>query len=128
MQYLAAVNEKPIDREIDWPSFIDETTSRLPWMPVSGHHYGLSVREFVGRMYPKLSAWLIAKDCDAARLRCADQLPKLKAKAKADKVSAEDRKEMRAAGSDYRTAMSSYGISRDAFKTNQRSAWNVCKG
>lgn len=127
MTYAETVLGRQIDGVKDWDALISEVLAIAPWMPVNGRHYRGGVRAFVGAMYPKLSAWLFARKDDRERLGCAQQLQKLRARMTAEKVRAEDRKEMKAAHSALRATTTSYRANRDAFKTHQRSAWNVCK-
>lgn len=127
MLYVETILGRKVGVIGDWDAFADEVRRAYPWMPVNAHHYTRDVREYVGGMWPKLSAWLFSRKDDASRLGCAGEVQKLRAKARAAKVGDEDRKEMKIAGRDGRIAAASYRMSRDAFKTNQRSAWNVCK-
>lgn len=100
----------------------------FPWLTDYWGAYTHSVREFVGSAYPKLSQWLWAQPDDVKRLRCAPQIERLKAPARLNRfVSDEDRKEMKDAARDLGASTVSYRQSREAFKTHQRSAWNVCK-
>ena len=104
----------------------------FPWMPAqpSAYFAGVSVRQFVGGAYPKLSAWLFARKDDVSRLRCVEQIAKLRdpgACGSRRAVSLEDRAEMRGSSRDYRRSMASGRLLSDSAKTHNRSAWNVCK-
>jgi hypothetical protein len=87
------------------------------------------VRAYFASEFPKLSEWLIAHEKDAAKLMSvAPQLMRLTSKgAKGRSISAEDGREVRKARKEMRHTTTVYRASRDAFKTHQRSAWNVCK-
>lgn len=127
MQYVGAVFERPFGNIKDWEAFVSEATNAIPWLPHEGRQYSYTVRSFVGSAYPKLSEWLWRQQDDVQRLKCAEQIPKLRTTGKLTLVKDEDRQEMRATSKNYRQAKFSYGASREAFKSNQRSAWNVCK-
>lgn len=135
LDYLFTIFEAPIHKD-DKTQRIGEMLSKakenFPWLPANLALYvsGTRMRTFVGGSYPKLSGWLFQQESDVARLRCAAQIQRLKPPALKHalrKVADADRKEMRASSSAMRQAQSSYRLSRDAFKTHQRSAWNVCK-
>jgi hypothetical protein len=102
---------------------------RFPFMPAAAWRYSRPVRAFVAAEWPKLNAFLVANENDPEKMaRLPAQLVRLVSvsahmprQSKADAVErAKDKR-------DYRAAAASYGLSRDAFKSNRRSAWNVCK-
>lgn len=122
-QYVRAIMESP---EGDLP--VHEAVEAFPWLTKYYSAYPRSVREFIGGAYPKLSAWLFARPTDADRLRCAEQIQRLRCPDRLKGyVKAEDRREMKASSKDAGAAALSYQLSRESFKTHQRSAWNVCK-
>lgn len=119
-----------IGSDSDKDALITKAHAEYPWMPETKYMFtrGKKVRQFVGGHYPKLSAWLFDRPDDLSRLKCAVQVQRLKRPAKPVTLRAsEDQREMRKARSDQRAASASYRLARDAFKSNQRSAWNVCK-
>lgn len=125
-QYLRVI-EVLVSDDVDWNDVEAKVNAAYPWMPRMSRQYGNSVRAFVGSAYPKLSAWLFSRATDIDRLKCANQIERLKPPSALPKVSDSDRAEMKAAGKDERQATASYRLARASFKTHQRSAWNVCK-
>lgn len=124
-QYLHTVTE--IDYGGDLLPLLDMAVEEYPWLTKFGKAYKHSVREFVGGAYPKLNDWLWSRKDDLARLKCAAQVERLKPAILRGFVRADDRAEMKASTRDLAAADAAYRASRDAFRTNQRSAWNVCK-
>lgn len=124
-QYMNAVFEGMHYDELG--DAVAVATAAYPWMPERFEHYGRPVREFVSRSYPKLNAWLWDRPDDLARLKCAEQVCKLRPRATAGRVAESDRLDMAEASKAMKQSTTSYRASRDAFRTGQRSAWNVCK-
>lgn len=106
---------------------VDKVTACYPWMPRLGRQYKNTIRSYVGSAYPKLSGWLFSRNTDIDRLKCAAQIEKLRPAGRLPMVRDSDRAEMKEAGRDEKQASMSYRLSREAFKSHQRSAWNVCK-
>lgn len=130
-EYLKVVLERQKLCEFGKDEFqgvLDEACAAYPWLPNDYRAYPRSVRVVVGTTYPKLSAWLFARDDDVSRLKCAAQIEKLRGPVTPTPMFREaDREEFKAARREMRQATTSWRAARDAFKTNQRSAWNVCK-
>lgn len=130
-EYLKVVLERPKLCEFGQGEFqgvLDEACAAYPWLPKDYRAYPRTVRVVVGATYPKLSAWLFARNDDVARLKCAPQVEKLCCPEKPKPIFSDaDRTEFKAARAGLRQATTSWRAARDAFKTNQRSAWNVCK-
>lgn len=123
LRFIEAINGD----EVDWDTLVPQITAQYPWLPTLGKQYANSVRSFVGSAYPKLSSWMLSRISDVERLKCAAQVERLRPPCRLSKVSDSDRVEMKSACRDERQASASYKLSRDSFKTHQRSAWNVCK-
>lgn len=111
----------------EWDAIEQLVSSNFPWMPKHARQYSTKIKTFVGCSYPKLSTWLFDRNSDVERLKCASQIEKLRSPERIKKVSDQDRIEMKASSRDEKQASASYRLSRAAFQTNQRSAWNVCK-
>lgn len=117
-------------------SRIEALTVALPFMPKEVNWYianrgaGVSARHFIADAYPRLNDTLWSAKDHTARLALSPQIGRLKcAPVKvSSRLSREDRLESSANDRAMRQERTSYAASREAFKTNQRSAWNVCKG
>lgn len=124
--YLDAIAEESVHHNLE--ERLDGLIEQFPWLPQRWRVYQGGTREFVAGAYPKLSEWLWSRADDAARLKCAPQIERLKCPERlAGFVSDEDRREMKKSSRDMGQSTVSYRQSREAFKTHQRSAWNVCK-
>jgi hypothetical protein len=114
---------------------LGEMADALPFMPTHLHWYianrgrGVSCRQFVADCYPRLADALWAANDNAARLKLAPQIERLKAGnvRASSRFSKSDMAEGATARREMRQAITSYRQSRDSFKTHQRSAWGVCK-
>lgn len=133
-EYLKVVLERPKlttgggEPGDQFKEVVAEAVAAFPWLTDILPAYPRQVREYVGGAYPKLSAWLWSRESDVARLKCAEQIQKLRPPARmVGYVSAEDRDAMKRASKEERANTASWRLSRDSFKTHQRSAWNVCK-
>lgn len=102
---------------------------RHRFMPPDNFSINRPVRAFFAAEWPKLNAFLCKHEADAAKvLSVIPQLERLTAKGNRGEVrGVRDILDMRQERRELRAVSKSYGLSRDAFKTNQRSAWNVCK-
>lgn len=109
---------------------IEGLHAAAPFMPPVFWAYKRTARELVALNWPKLNEWLLKHEGDPAKvLSVADQVARLKWKPKhGDYRTAEDKREAKQVRDMNRQAATSYALSRKLFKTNQRSAWNVCKG
>lgn len=124
-KYLNCVLECPGE---ELGQMVDRAVEAYPWLPTAWRAYKTPVRVFIGGAYPKLSRWLFSRPDDISRLQCAAQIQRLKHPKKyAAAVSDPDREEMIASKREEAASRASYRLSREAFKTNQRSAWSVCK-
>lgn len=129
---LDVVDEKP--GEIT-PERVLAAASVLPFMPENLHWYianhgsGVTTRHFVADAFPKLSDFLWSAKDNEARLKTATQIAKLRAGTikTTSRFSNAERNERKAIEWESRQASESYRMSREAFKTHQRGAWNVCK-
>jgi hypothetical protein len=107
----------------------------IPFMSGHAHWYacnhggGVEVRQYVADLFPNLSQALWGAKDNAARLRLAPQIERLRANGgkAARKYSAEEYAERKAAKRAARQTKAYYDMSRAGFKTHGRSAWNVCK-
>ena len=128
-QYLDVVTGK-FDCKDELSQRVASVAHICPWLPSQIWQlraYGRPVRELVSMYWPKLSDWLWARNSDIDRLKCASQLHKLRPTRSRGRVSEDERSEMKESSKLLRQATTSYRASRDAFKTHQASAWNVCK-
>lgn len=124
-QYANVVAERESMTAYIEPEELAVVTAAFSWMPVSLADYvkGRSIRAHAEDSYPKLSAWLHGRTDDVKRLACAAQIEKLKDKG-AWKASTHPGKD----GATYRKAMFGASLISQSNKSQQRSAWNVCKG
>lgn len=126
-QYLNAIMERQLG-EGDLTQAVNEASAAFPWLTTQVHAYKRNTREFVAGAYPKLNTWLWDRPDDISRLKCSSQIERLRCPDfLRGYVSANDRSELKQSKRVLRQATTSYRASRDAFKTHQRSAWNVCK-
>ena len=107
-----------------------EMAKACPFMPAEYWHYKRPVRAFVAVEWPRMSDFMLKHE-DAPQ-KLLSVLPALKKSAAlgvkhGTKRSKADLAEMRATRRDYRANAISYAASRESFKSNQRSAWGVCK-
>jgi hypothetical protein len=124
--YLDVIAEENVHNDLRGK--LEVLTEQFPWLPAAYAPYHKGVRDVIAGAYPKLSDWLWSRKTDAERLKCAPQIERLKCHGlQRGYVSAADRAEMVESRQAESAASSSYRLSRAAFKTNQRSAWNVCK-
>lgn len=102
---------------------------RYQFMPPDNFSISRPVRAFFAAEWPKLNTFLCNHEGDAQKmLSVVPQLVRLVAKGKRGEVRGpRDILDMRKERKTSRAVSTSYGISRDAFKTHQRSAWSVCK-
>jgi hypothetical protein len=86
------------------------------------------IRSYVAQNWPKLFAWLNARDT-VAGLKAAEQILKLKwnGNQPSGSMNAKEYKEVYKDRKQQHAALESYKLSRDSFKTHGRSAWNVVK-
>ena len=114
---------------------ISKVVQAFPFMPshihwyVQNHGAGASTRRFVSDAFPRLNDALWDSKDDQKRLLLSAQVCRLSAgdikqSTKLDNIGV---KAMNAAKRAMRQESTSYRLSRDAFKTHQRSAWSVCK-
>ena len=114
---------------------IDALVSAFTFMPkdlhcyITNHGCGLPVKQVVSSAFPKLNDALWNCSGDSARLALSAQVARIKTPDKLhhSRFSTLDRSEIANTRSKLRQTTTSYRASRDAFKSNQRSAWNVCK-
>lgn len=126
-EYLDAISEESVQHALSGGR-LDGLREHFPWLTVNFHAYSRGTREYVAAAFPKLSEWLWRQKDDVSRLKAAPQIERLKSpKVLRGYVNAEDRKELKDSYAALRQSSSSYRMSRDSFKTHQRSAWNVCK-
>lgn len=102
---------------------------RHRFMPPNNYSINRPVRAFFAAEWPKLNAFLCKHEADPAKLlSVVPQLVRLTARGNRGEVrAARDILDMRNERKQARAVSKSYSLSRDAFKTNQRSAWSVCK-
>lgn len=100
-----------------------------PFFPSSAIRAKTPVRAYVAQCWPKLSEFLLRNsDNPQKMLSVVPQLMKLKANEERQQVlSAADVYENAKASREMRRTQTLHSISRTAFKTHGRSAWNVCK-
>lgn len=129
-QYAAIISEVQDTSKLSREEFIkmmNEAREAYAWMPQVARQSKVGIRQLIGAGFPKLSAWLFAHSGSDKILLCAPQIEKLVWKHHRGYVTDADRKEMVQTTRDEKQMTASYRISRDRFKTHQRSAWNVCK-
>lgn len=107
-----------------------EMVKACPFMPAEYWHYKRPVRAFFAVEWPKMSDFMLKHE-DAPQ-KLLSVVPALKKSVAAGvkhgtKRSKDDLAEMRATRREYRANAISYTASREAHRSNQRSAWNVCK-
>jgi len=103
---------------------------RARCLPSDWYEYKRPARAFVISQWPKLGAYLLKHEKDTEKvLSLVPQVERLtwKRKEQAQLHSKEDRYEAAKARRDAKVQGIDYELSRSAFKSNQRSAWNVCK-
>ena len=128
-QYLDVITGQ-FNSKDDLSLRVGAVSDAYPWLPSQLWQlraYGRPVRELVSMYWPNLSDWLWSRKTDIDRLKCASQVPKLRPTRSRGRVSEDARSEMKQSSKMLRQATTSYRASRDAFKTHQGSAWNVCK-
>lgn len=96
---------------------------------VCAHGAGASTRRFVADGFPRLNDALWDADDNKGRLELSSRVETLDASdiRMSRQLSRDGVAAMRKAKSEFGRTMGSYRLSREAFKTHQRSAWNVCK-
>lgn len=108
----------------------------IPFMPLDFHYYlasggrGILTRRYIAESFKRLSDLLWSASDNAARLKLAAQIERLKAPHGIVLSSRFDRGDlnmMARTRSNLRQSTTSYRASRESFKTHQRSAWSVCK-
>lgn len=99
------------------------------FMPPDAHSLNRPVRAFVAAEWPKLNAFLCTHEADAQKmLSVIPQIVKLKAKGVRGMVrSVADQREQTKTKKEWRAHSTSSRLSLAAFRSNQRSAWGVCK-
>lgn len=102
-----------------------------PFLRINRYERRTPVRAFVANHWPKLADYLVANEKNPKKvLAVAAKVAKLSCdpeKHSGSRFSYQDLKEIRDAREAMSANSSSYRLSREAFKSNQRSAWNVCK-
>lgn len=115
----------------DDPDSVQKMSEECPFLAVNKYEIHRPIRAFVVSNWPKLADFLTKHEGDSAKLlSVVDQVVRLKRKPgekSARLLRKEDYAEAMATRRQLAAASFSYGASRDAFKTHQRSAWNVCK-
>jgi hypothetical protein len=104
---------------------------RAPCLPANRYEYRRPARAFVLSQWPKLGAYLLKHEKDPEKvLALIPQVEKLmwKPNVRTQLHSREDRTAAAKAQREAKVQQADYRLSRDVFKTAQRSAWNVCKG
>lgn len=105
--------------------------AKHPFLPDNEWLYYRPVRAYVADEWPKLNAFLLRHAGDPEKLlSVSSQVERLKSscmRGKPIRASA-DTAEMRKATRDYGRQRLTHKLSMDAQRSNQRSAWNVCKG
>lgn len=105
---------------------------RAPCLPSDWFEYRRPARAFVLSQWPKLGAYLLKHENDRAKvLALIPQVERLTCKAGVGRAtslhSSRDRYEAEKARREARIQRIDYELSRTAYKSNQRNAWNVCK-
>ena len=110
---------------------IDAARVVAPFMPddVWVYRRGGSVRRFFADNFPGVSNALWDANSHEDRFVLAQRIERLSGAGKAvgSRFTGNDLHEMRKTRQALRQATTSYRASRDAFRSNRRSAWNVCK-
>lgn len=104
---------------------------RAPCLPANWYEYRRPARAFVLSQWPKLGAYLLKHEADPEKvLALIPQVERLmwKPGVRTQLHSREDLTAAKKAQRKAKLQQADYRLSRDVFKTTQRSAWNVCKG
>lgn len=109
--------------------------SRCEFMPPRWHFYrrdrkAKQVREFVATEFPKLSAFLIANRGKPDRLLAlVPEVAKLRSKGtRSIRLTREETNEMAKIRRNNAAASAAKSVLRHQRESNQRGAWNTCKG
>jgi hypothetical protein len=103
----------------------------VPFMPADLWDYRTPVRAYVAKQWPKLAAYL---DANAERpdklISAIPQLLKLRARAdsRAEPLTQAEYRDAAMTRTKVRRAATSFHAVREHRLSNQRGAWNVCKG
>lgn len=103
---------------------------RAPCLPSNKFEYRRPARAFVISHWPKLGAYLLKHEKDHEKvLALIPQVERLtwKPGVKTKLHSATDLNDAKKTQRAAKVQQADYRLSRDVFKTTQRSAWNVCK-
>lgn len=122
MEAVGADNFSEVDRA--------EAHKVCPAMPPPEAYwcYVTPVRAYVRANWPKLSDWLMANEANPQKMMgVLPQVQKLRSKGAQQRADSADRAEIAKDKAALKKADTAYHMSREAFKTHRRSAWNVCK-
>lgn len=114
---------------------LEELHKNFPFMPIHKYWYiankgrGLNTMKFVADAYPKLSEKFFNANSNEVRLKNAPYIMKQNARdvLALTKYSKDEVKHRAENNRDYRSAIGSYRLSREAFKKAHRNAWEVVK-
>ena len=128
---LSSIDSDPASaRHVEQPR-VDAARAVAPFLPddVWVYRRGGSVRRFFADNFPGVSNALWDADSNEERFGLAQRIERLSGAGKEvrSRFTGNDLHEMRKTRQVLRQATTSYRASRDAFRSNKRSAWNVCK-